>query len=265
MVPTIFYIRKVKSLMKSFFKFIIYSLLLSIIVNILYIKFISKSHMNLFGFSCLKVITGSMSPTIEAGENIIIKKCRNYNVGDIITYITEENYLVTHRIVSKDGDRYYTKGDFNNVQDLEPISINQICGKVIYHFKSLFPISFAQYQTSNSIKGMMKIAKPIFIVNGDNQIFIEKYGSLNDYSFSVRNYNLYKRKSDVSFNYKIHIEADDKIQYQLFYNDQEVDINKTFELSNQTYEEHTYTLKIQAPEDYEGTVKLNVYAFQKEV
>lgn len=98
--------------MKSFIKFIIYSLIISIIISLIIFNFISKSEINqLFGYSCLKVLTGSMEPEIKTGENVIIKKCKDYKIGDIITYITKDLEVITHRIVSKEGELYYTKGD----------------------------------------------------------------------------------------------------------------------------------------------------------
>ena len=244
-----------------------YSLILSLIVNIIYMKFITKNPVNLFGFGILKVITGSMAPTIQSGETIIIKKSKKYEVGDIITYKSSDGSIITHRIISIDNDLYYTKGDFNNVEDNEPIKIEQIYGKVIFHFYSFMPnsiFSLAQYKSSNTKRGGLKIAKPVFIVEGENEIFINKYGSINDYDFSVKNYTSNNR-SEVSLKYKIAVKADEKIKYKLFCNNQEIDINKIFELSNTTKEKYDYILRIEAPEDYEGKVRVNIYAYQKEV
>lgn len=252
--------------MKSFIKFIIYSLILSIIVSFIFFKFISKSEIKyIFGYSCLKVITGSMEPEIKAGENIIIKKCKEYKIGDIITYVTKDLEIVTHRIVSKEEEVYYTKGDANNIEDYNPISISQICGKVIFHFNSFLPnsfFSFAKYVDSSKYSVNAKIAKPIFIVDGDKEILIEKYGGVNDYNFTVKNYNENNQTSEVSLNYKINIIAEDKIKYQLLCNDSLVDTNEIFKLPHINSKEDKYTLRIEAPEDYQGSVKINVYAYQ---
>ena len=253
--------------MKSFTKFIICSLILSIIANIIYFKFINKSDINqLLGYTCLKVLTGSMEPEIKAGENIIIKKCKQYEIGDIITYSEKDGDLVTHRIVSIQDELYYTKGDANNIQDLEPVSISQIYGKVILHFNSFFdslPFSYAKYIYSNKASVNVKIANPIFIVEGDKEILIEKYGSTSDYNFIVKNYNEINR-SDVSFNYNIDIIADDIVKTRLFCDGNLVDISNTFTLSHNTSIKHEYLLKIEAPEDYYGKVKINVSAYQVE-
>ncbi len=252
--------------MKSFIKFIIFSLILSIIISFIFLKCITKSEFNqLFGYSCLKVLTGSMYPEIKAGESIIIKKCKKYKTGDIITYITKDSEIVTHRIVSEEDGLYYTKGDANNVEDSEPILFSQIYGKVIFHFNSFFPnslFSFAKHVDSNKSSVNVKIAKPIFIVDGDKEILIEKYGSVNDYNFSVRNYNENNQTSEVSLNYRIEIIAEDTVKYKLFCNNNLVDINNTFTLSHIIPKEDKYVLRIEAPEDYQGSVKINVYAYQ---
>lgn len=74
-----------------------------------------------------------MVPTFEKGDIIIIKKQKEYNVGDIITYETEEQgtkYLVTHRIIEINENGYITKGDANNTKDEETIYENVIRGKL---------------------------------------------------------------------------------------------------------------------------------------
>lgn len=213
------------------------------------------------------MITGSMYPEIEAGEKVIIKKCKTYNVGDIVTYINNDESFITHRIISIQDNLYYTKGDYNNVQDIEPVTIEQIYGKVIFHYKPLIPstlFSFAKYVNSTKVKVSSKTANPIFIVNGDNEINITKYGSINNYEFSVKNYSSTKI-SDVDLNYTIEVIADDIVSYQVFSNNTQIDLSQTFELSHTSALEHNYILTIEAPEDYNGTVKVNVYAYQKEV
>lgn len=107
-----------------------------IIIVILYIKLNRKSLLfKIFDISILTISTGSMEPEIQIGEAIIIKGQSTYEVGDIITYNVKNLYLVTHRIVEKEGENYITKGDKNNINDKEKVSKNNIEGKVIYHSK----------------------------------------------------------------------------------------------------------------------------------
>ncbi|MBO4569611.1 MAG: signal peptidase I [Clostridia bacterium] len=70
------------------------------------------------GYANLKIETGSMSPTINAGDLIVIHAQGEYNKGDVITFETEDGKTVTHRIIevyekSLIRERCYrTKGDY---------------------------------------------------------------------------------------------------------------------------------------------------------
>lgn len=76
-----------------------------------------------------EVETGSMEDGIHAGDYIMIYKSNNYKVGDIVTY-KKNNVFVTHRIVTKVGEKVVTKGDANNIED-EEITTKNIVGKVV--------------------------------------------------------------------------------------------------------------------------------------
>lgn len=89
------------------------------------------------GYSPLIISSGSMSPELLIGDIIIIKECDNYNVGDIVTYCVEDRFLITHRIISKEGTNFVTKGDNNNTSDTEVVKLDNIKGKVIYNSKLL--------------------------------------------------------------------------------------------------------------------------------
>ena len=94
------------------------------------ISFISKHDFNgFFRYKAYNITTNSMEPTINMGDIIIVKKVKD-----------EENLkngeIITHRIidiVETNGEkRYITKGDNNNIPDLEKLSFSQIEGvKVI--------------------------------------------------------------------------------------------------------------------------------------
>ena len=89
-----------------------------------------KEYIDIFGYSVLNTETGSMSPTIEKGDIVIIKIGDEIKENDIITY-KKENVLITHRIVSIKGEEIIAKGDFNNIQD-EPIKRDDIIGKAVF-------------------------------------------------------------------------------------------------------------------------------------
>jgi len=101
---------------------------------------------NFLGFTPLSVKTESMSPTIEAGDLIFIKKCDpdTLQVGDIITFhtIIENKYaLNTHRIVEIEDlgptRSYVTKGDNNALSDEHTIIDSDIVGKYIFKINGL--------------------------------------------------------------------------------------------------------------------------------
>ena len=100
-----------------------------IFISKIYLK---KKIAKICGIGALIVVTGSMEPTINIKEMIIIKEQKNYKIGDIVTYTDDNQNLVTHRIVSKTGSTVITRGDNNTVND-KPITINRIEGKVYYH------------------------------------------------------------------------------------------------------------------------------------
>ena len=76
-----------------------------------------------------EVQTGSMKDTIHAGDLILVKYQEVINLGDIITY-SHDGEFITHRVIEVYKDTFVTKGDFNNVKD-DPISKDQVVGKVV--------------------------------------------------------------------------------------------------------------------------------------
>lgn len=82
------------------------------------------------GFGAAVILSGSMEPALSIDDLIIVKKCDDYDIGDIIVY--QRNYeLIVHRIVEIDGNNVITKGDANNIYD-KAIDISSIKGRVIF-------------------------------------------------------------------------------------------------------------------------------------
>lgn len=90
----------------------------------------NKEYVNIFGYSIFSTETGSMSPTMEKGDIVIVKMGEQAKEKDIITY-KKDNSFITHRIVKIDGDSIIAKGDSNNTED-SAISENAIVGKVVF-------------------------------------------------------------------------------------------------------------------------------------
>lgn len=89
-----------------------------------------KNNPTVFGFSSAAVVTGSMSPAINAGDFIVTKRCTSYEIGDIITF-EGSSAATTHRIVKKIDGGFITKGDANDTADGETVPESSIVGKVV--------------------------------------------------------------------------------------------------------------------------------------
>jgi len=88
-----------------------------------------------FGVAPLIVMSGSMDPTIQVDDLIFVRKvdAAQLQVRDIIAYQPAgSTTVVTHRITDVFDERgatmFKTKGDWNNVEDLEPVHYNQVVG-----------------------------------------------------------------------------------------------------------------------------------------
>lgn len=91
----------------------------------------------ILGYKFYVVLTGSMVPTINPGDLIIVKDVptNEIEVNDIITFSSERiSDVTTHRvkeILSKDKLQFVTKGDANNTEDPAPIKETLVQGKVV--------------------------------------------------------------------------------------------------------------------------------------
>lgn len=93
------------------------------------VKILKNEYSNFFGYTLFEVQTGSMHKTIEAGDWIIVKSTKDVEIGDIVTY-KHNNEFITHRIIESYKGTYVTKGDANTAKD-DPIDQSQIVGKVV--------------------------------------------------------------------------------------------------------------------------------------
>ena len=131
-------------------KYIILSLLVLLYGSQLYLGVMSTQVDNLpklFGVGEVIFLSGSMQPTIEVGSLGIVHEEKNYQVGDIVTYIKDRT-LITHRIKEIKSDKeIIVQGDANNIAD-EPISKDMIEGRIIFtipHMGSILQILKTPY------------------------------------------------------------------------------------------------------------------------
>ncbi|MGN0538154.1 MAG: signal peptidase I [Acutalibacteraceae bacterium] len=110
-------------------------------VCVLFTVYIMVSSMNgrvadIFGKSILRVVSGSMEPSIYEGDYILVEKipCEQLKKGDIITFYSENKSIYgmpnTHRIIDiNDDGSFVTKGDANINADEEVVTQDKIIGK----------------------------------------------------------------------------------------------------------------------------------------
>ena len=95
---------------------------------------------DIMGYRLYVVQSGSMEPDIQTGSLVISKResPENLVIGDVVTFKSKDDSttLVTHRIeqISKENGElsFITKGDANDVIDLEPVKPENIIARVQY-------------------------------------------------------------------------------------------------------------------------------------
>lgn len=104
-----------------------------------------KDHVpSVFGFSFLRVVTGSMEPTIPVGVMIIVRNtdADKVKTGDIICFYSSdpsiEDLPNTHRVVeirNENGDiSFVTKGDATDKIDPYPVTADRLVGVYLRSF-----------------------------------------------------------------------------------------------------------------------------------
>jgi signal peptidase len=120
---------------------------LSLTVFSLIILLITWSISGLLGFTPTIIASGSMQPSLNTGDIVIIidNPHEEIKVNDIIQYRTD-NMFIVHRVIeivhTGNDIIYLTKGDANNAAD-EPVLEANVIGKVIYHIPKLGWISIS--------------------------------------------------------------------------------------------------------------------------
>ena len=123
-------IEKIKKIIINLIIFILVVIAIISIYAFIQLNVQNKEYINIFGYSVFSAETGSMSPTIEKGDIVIIKIGDEIRENDIITY-QKENVLITHRIAKIDGDTIIARGDYNNTDD-EPIKKENVIGRTVF-------------------------------------------------------------------------------------------------------------------------------------
>lgn len=121
-------------------KKVFFALFLLMSLSYLYIVVSPKIFKNFypFGIKTAIVLTGSMEPTLNIDDFVILRELKGrVNVNDIVSYKRpDEKNEVLHRVVSVDKNIVITKGDANNKED-DPIDVMQITGVYVRKVKYL--------------------------------------------------------------------------------------------------------------------------------
>ncbi len=123
------YMKKATNILLDVLIFIFGIILLISLYNVVQVKILGNDYSSFFGYTMFEVQTGSMEPEISAGDWIIVKEQKSFNLDDIVTFKQDGNFI-THRVIEKYSETYITKGDANNKED-DPIGTEQIVGEVV--------------------------------------------------------------------------------------------------------------------------------------
>ncbi len=142
--------KRAENILKRKINILIYIILIPILIyNIsLIIQAVIKTSEtpNFLGIKTYVIISGSMEPSLQIGDIVIVKKVAQNELkqGDIISYRQGQS-VITHRIaevIDKEGEvEYKTKGDNNNAEDSGILSYEMIEGKVVKHISQIGKIA----------------------------------------------------------------------------------------------------------------------------
>jgi hypothetical protein len=71
----------------------------------------------------------SMLPVLCEGDKVGIVSSLEYDNGDILSFLYDENKVIVHRLLLHRKDRFFLKGD--NSFRMEEVNYNNILGKVV--------------------------------------------------------------------------------------------------------------------------------------
>ena len=107
----------------------------------IFIAILAGFVIGIFKYQPVAVLSGSMSPTFNRGDAVVVKKLTKkekdeLQKNDIIQFASGSKYVI-HRIVDITNDEqgnkiFTTKGDFNNANDTDPVELQYVIGKVSF-------------------------------------------------------------------------------------------------------------------------------------
>jgi signal peptidase len=140
-----------------------------------------------FGYRPYTVLTGSMEPTISAGDVVIDARISplDARVGDVVTFRDPEDQskLITHRVkrIRRSGSHlwFVTQGDANNTTERWRIATDGELGRVVY---AIPWIGHLAVLTRTPWGLMMLLVVPLLLLAGDElrKIWRPRPGAIGD-------------------------------------------------------------------------------------
>lgn len=123
--------------LKKAFEFLLTAILVSLIALNVYIMIcgIRQKPAVIGGICIMKIITPSMTPSLQVGDYIIVERVSpdSLKTGDIISFYSEDKEIYgkvnTHRIAKITSDGFVTRGDANSADDSVIAKKEKIIGK----------------------------------------------------------------------------------------------------------------------------------------
>lgn len=122
------------------------------------------------GYKPFIVLSGSMEPNIMTGDMVIVKvtDANKLEKGEIVAFKSGDS-VVTHRIIDiteEDNQKVFvTKGDNNNTEDRDKVTLNQVEGKCIKRIPKLGDFAMFLQTTWGSII-FISIPFALLIISG---------------------------------------------------------------------------------------------------
>lgn len=119
----------------------VWSIVTTVLVVIVVLLAVLLVGVRLFGLKAFTVLSGSMEPEYRTGALIYVKEAdyTQLQVDDVITYMLNEDTIVTHRIVEVIPDaeepetiRFRTKGDANEFEDGTLVHYKNVIGTPVF-------------------------------------------------------------------------------------------------------------------------------------
>lgn len=163
------------------------------------------SSTGLLGFTPTVIASGSMQPTLNVGDMVIVLStpAKTIKIGDIIQYQTAQEPTI-HRVIDKyeaGGTTWFiTQGDANNAPD-DPVNERQVMGKVVLTIPKLGWVSIYLKEAAANTYTFLTATLPNAIIEGGtlilkNGVYITSALAFTAYSYLLLTYREKRRKEE---------------------------------------------------------------------